>query len=379
MTSSRCVCTVMLVAVALLSGCTEKKPPEPAKPVEAPKPPPPPPRENEPRALKECAAPLDTGLATEVKIGERGAKQTGYKLTFPQKDADGALVLGVLGPVNEDSGMNLLVLKRYLKFFADEKVDAIVVTGDVGEVADGIARVLRELATAKVPVLAVIGNRECRAEFTDGILAARKDASNVVNLSEIRAVEFPEATLVTLPGYHDPNFMACANGCQYFKSTVDEVVRLAKDATSPVILVSHGPPHGETNNALDFATSGGNVGDKEINRALKDGAIPFGLFSNIKEAGGRATADAAGASLLKEGVASKSLFLNPGPADTVGWELNDNTRSEGMAATFTLKGGEASYKIYRSKPLTKAEKAEASKLDPPKREEKKEAPVAPKP
>ncbi len=355
-----------------LMGCPEKKVEAPAKPVET-KPvvvvaPPPP--AAEPLADKECAAAIDPGPVVELKFGERVAKRTGARLAFTDKDADGALTFGVLGPVNEDSGLNMLALKKYVKFFLDEKADAIVVTGDVGEVASGIGRVLEELGNTKLPVFVIIGNRECRAEFTDGINAAKAKSPNIVNLNEVRVIEFPELTLVSLPGYHDPNYINCKTGCQYLKSTVADVVRVAKESKTPVALLAHGPPHGNGNQALDFAGAGGNVGDEAITKAIGEGNITFGLFSNIKEAGGRATKDAEGTQLAKEGEASKTLFLNPGPADTMGWDMNDSTKSVGMAAVFTLKDGQGSYKMLRLKPPTAAEKAESKKFEPPAREEK---------
>ena len=382
MTSVRAAVCGLGLTLAL-SACPEKKteapPPPPPKPVvEAPKPPPPPPPEAEARAEKECAAPIDPGPVTDVKIGDRAAKLSGARLTFTEKDPDG-LVLGVLGPVNEDSGSNILALRKYLKFFKDEKADAIVVTGDVGEVASGITRVLKELSAANIPVFVVIGNRECRADYTDGVNGAKKDSTTIVNLNEVRVVEFPELTLVSLPGYHEPNYINCKTGCLYLKSTVDEVVRAAKEGKTPVALVSHGPPHGSGNQALDFAGAGGNVGDENINKAIADGSIKFGFFSNIKEAGGRAASDAAGTALLKEGQASTSLFLNPGPADTMGWEMNDGTKSVGMAAVFTFKEGQGSYKELRLKPMSAAEKADAKKLDPPAPAPEAPAPTPPAP
>lgn len=372
MKSLRCAAATLLGLSLGLIACPEKKteapPPKPAevKPVVVA----PPPAAAEPRADKECAAPIDPGPVTELKFGERAAKQTGARLTFADKDADGALTFGVLGPVNEDSGLNIMALKKYVKFFQDEKADAIVVTGDVGEVATGISRVLEELGPTKLPIFVIIGNRECRAEYTDGLLAAKAKAPNIVNLNEVRVVEFPELTLVSLPGYHDPNYINCKTGCQYVKSTVAEVVHAAKESKVPVALIAHGPPHGNGNQALDFAGAGGNVGDEAITKAIGEGNIAFGLFSNIKEAGGRATKDADGTQLAKEGEANKSLFLNPGPADTMGWDMNDSTKSVGMAAVFTVKDGQATYKMLRLKPPTAAEKAEAKKFDPPAREEK---------
>ncbi len=364
---------LLLGLLAVFSfGCPDKKV-EPPKPVEPPKevkvtPPPAKPAENEPRALKECAAPLELGPAQELKVGERNAKLAGYKLSFPDKDADGQLVLGLLGPINEDSGENMVALKKYVKYFADEKADAIVVMGDSGEPASGIARALSALGESKLPVFVVIGNRECRADFTDGINAAKKNFPNIVNLNEVRAVEFPELTLVSLPGYHDPAFISCSNGCQYFKSTLAEVAQMAKDSKVPVMLVSHGPPHGGGDQALDYASAGGNVGDENINKTIAEASIAFGAFSNIKEAGGRGAADPAGTQLVKEGVASKTLYVAMGPADTIGWDMNDGTKNVGMAGILTIKDGQGSFKVMRLKPLSAAEKAEAKKLEPPKTE-----------
>ena len=312
----------------------------------------------------ECAAPIDLAPPVQVRLGERVATHSGYKLTFQQNDADGELVLGVLGPVHEDSGANLVAIQRYRQFFAEQKADAIVLTGDLGESAEGIARLLRAVAEAKVPVLVVAGHRECRADFTNGFLQAQGQANNLVNMNAVRAVQFPEAALVSLPGLHDPNYLGCATACRYFKETVDEVIRLAREAEGPVVLVSHGPPRGTGAQALDFISDGRNVGDAEINRAIKEADIPFGLFANIEEAGGRASSSPDGAAAVAEGERTKRLYLNPGPADTIGWELNDGTQSFGMAAVFRLREGAASFQLYRGRPLTAAEKAQAQALAP---------------
>jgi len=320
------------------------------------------------RADPECAAPLKASTAKEVRIGQRQGTLSGHKLSFAEGDPEGRLSLGVLGPINEDSGRNLVVLRKYLGFFSDEKVDAIVVTGDVGEVSEGITRVLAVLGASKLPVLVVIGNRECRGEFNDGVATAQREFSNIVNMNQVRAVEFPQATLISLPGYHDPNYINCASGCRYYKSTVDEVIQLAKASRAPVMLISHGPPRGEGSQALDYAISGGNVGDPEITRAIREGNIVFGAFSNIKEAGARAT-DLPGTTLIPASTPAKTLFLNPGPADSMRWEMNDGHRSYGMAAVLTIQGKLASWKGFRAKQLTTEEKAQAKALDPPPRSE----------
>lgn len=362
---------VMAVGLGLgLVGCTEK-----AKPVEKPaeKPvekvdagkPAGPAEVAEPRADKECAAPIDPGPGAELKFGERTGKIDGAHLIFSDKDDDGKLVLGVLGPINEDSGENIIALRQYVKYFTKAKADAIVVTGDVGERAAGIARVLKELGGTKLPVLVTIGNGECRADFTDGLKAASEAYPNIINLTQVRVVNFPELALISLPGYHEPTYIKCATGCQYLKSTVAELVREAKEQKTPVMLVSHGPPHGKGELALDYANGGGNVGDEQITKAIADANIAFGVFSNIKEAGGRATKDPMGTQLVKKGEVSATLFLNPGPADaTTPWPMNDGTNSVGIAALVTIAEGKASWDELRLKPFTAAEKAEAKKLAP---------------
>lgn len=161
----------------------------------------------------------------------------------------------------------------------------------------------------------------------------------------------------------------------YLKSTVDEVVREAKDSKVPVALVAHGPPHGKGAQALDAATNnGGNVGDENIAKAILEGKIAFGFFSNIKEAGARAAVDPAGETLLKEKMPSKTLYLNPGPADSYGWSMNDGSTSVGLVAVFKLKAGLGSWELYRAKALTAAEKAEAKRLAPAAKEAMKAAP-----
>jgi Icc-related predicted phosphoesterase len=279
-------------------------------------------------------------------VGGRAAVRRGNHLRFTEADKDGQLVLGVLGPVNEDSPNNLQALQKYLTFFQAEKADAIVVDGDTGETEEGIVHVLDAVAASKVPVLVVIGNRECRADYAAATRRVSEKRSNLVNLNEVRTVEFPEATLISVPGYHDPNFINCAKGCQYFQSTLDEAAESAKAATSPVILVAHGPPLGEGSQALDYATPAGNVGDPALRAVLSETGVRFGIFAHIKEAGSRAT-DLAGTTVVDPDRAARVLFLNPGPANTAKWKMNDGTSGHGFAAIFALKGQEARWKPLR--------------------------------
>jgi hypothetical protein len=56
--------------------------------------------------------------------------------------------------------------------------------------------------------------------------------------------------------------------------------------------------------------------------------------------------------LVAQGTLSTQLLLNPGPADSIRWPMNDKTESVGMAAVMTIAGGKASYKVERMKAET---------------------------
>lgn len=314
-------------------------------------------------SAKECVGVLETGEPIELTVGGRKAERNGYKLTFLEKDEDDTVRFGVLGNINEDSGENLINLKKYVEFFKAEKAEAIIVSGDTGESKESIARALEPLAETGLPVFVIAGNRECRADYAAALAEVQKTHDNVINMNEVRYVDFDDADLVSLPGYHDRRYIHCETGCQYFKEDVDGLAGLAKEANDAVVLVAHGPPKGTSRTALDAATEAGNVGDAALNEAIAKAGIPFGIFSNIKEAGGRAT-DLSGENIIKEETLTDALYLNPGPADTIHWAMNDGTRSMGMAAMLTVTGKQASYKIYRAPALTDEEKAEAAKLAP---------------
>jgi Icc-related predicted phosphoesterase len=361
----------LVVALVAFAGCKETAAPPPPSP--APKtvaPPAPKIVKPEPSASvsgqsdPQCIGPIDLAVPAKLTIAGKQVERHGYKLSFamPEKK-DAPTVFGVVAGINEDSGENLVNLKKYVEFFKAEKADAILAVGDNGESVESIVRVMTPLAETGLPVFAVLGNRECGGHFNDAITELQKKFSNVVNFSNVRHVEFGSVDLLSLPGYHDKRYIHCPSGCQYFKQDVDALKPIAKAAKNPVVLVSHGPPHGSTQNALDSATEAGNVGDANLNGLVSEANIPFGIFANIKEAGARAT-DLDGTNVIKPEVLSDKLYLNPGPADAVSWAMNDGTQSLGMAATLTVQGKQAKYKIFRAKAFTAEEKAQAAKLAP---------------
>lgn len=309
-----------------------------------------------------CAASPSSGPPSDAGLPGLQATRSGTTLSFPETGDDGPLVFGVLGPINEASGRNRIALERYRAFFEAEGVDAVIVTGDAGEVAEGIAQVLGELTRLGRPVFTIIGNRECASVYDEGVRAAQEASPLVVNLNAIREVRFPQATLISIPGHDDPDFITCESGCRFDGTTVDEAIALARNAPSPAVLVAHGPPRGQGSQALDFANTGANVGSEEIRRALDEGGFAFGVFSNIKEAGARAT-DSTGTTIIPEGQASQALFLNPGPADMTSWSMNDGKPNHGFAAILSIEDGAGTWKLYRGAPLTQEERARARALD----------------
>lgn len=367
----------LLTAVVLLSACTESKPAAPAEKPAAPVAQP-----AAPAAVPEadaavasvpgksdpdCLGPIDTAVPATLTLGGRTVEVNGYRLKVTSAaDADDKAVVGVLANINEASGENLFNLDRYLAFFRENGAELIVVAGDSGEDRANIEAVLRKVASAGVPVLAIAGNREAKADFVDAVAAVQKDLPNLVNGNRVRYVDWDDADFVTLPGYHDARYIHPGGaGCQYFKQDVTALQKLAATANDPVVLVAHGQPRGEAATALDvIAPDKKHVGDANLNALIDTAGIPFGIFPNIKEAGAVAASDLAGAKLVAEGTASDKLYLNPGPADSVEWTLNDGTTTVGSAAVITIAGKQATPRFFRAAKLSDAEKAQAAKLAP---------------
>jgi Icc-related predicted phosphoesterase len=357
---------VLLAATAVvLASCSEKKAVEPA-PAAAPAAAAPAPVPAKPvvdtasvasvsgKSDPECVGPLATGVAEKLSVGNRALELNGYRLKLVKADADDTAVIGVIANANEASPENLANLDRYLKFFEENGVELVVVAGDSGDDRESIEAVLRKIARTGTPTVAIAGNREPKAAFVDAVNAVRKNFPNLVNGNRVRRIDWDDVDLVTLPGYHDPRYIHAAEaGCQYFQEDVDALATLAAEADHPVLLVAHGAPKGDTPDGLD-AIAGEkpeerrNVGDPNLRAVLASAKIPFGIFPNIKEAGGRAFADVGGNKAVPQGQPAEQLYLNPGSADSLPWTMNDGTTARGMAAVVTVKGNRASYRLFQA-------------------------------
>ena len=331
-------------ALLILTGCpSEKK-------VEAPPPPKVEPPKTTTTELKssdpECIAVWNpAGEAKSIEVGGHKLEITGTKAVETTTDPDNKAVIGVMANVKEDTADNLANLAFFLGVFKKAGVDAVVVVGDLAETKEQIMNVVKPLSEVGVPVFAVMGNREGKADF-NGALEAFAD-KGVVNMNMVRLAVLDDVAFVSIPGYFDKAFIHATQGCNYLPEDLEAtkaIVTAAGDKT--VVLLSHGGPKQEGADALDRTLEQANVGDPALTKFLRDTGVKFGVFSNIHESGGRAT-ELTGTKLLPPKTLEDELYMNPGAVDAVSWQMNDGTRSVGMAAILTIEGKKASFEVSR--------------------------------
>jgi hypothetical protein len=169
----------------------------------------------------------------------------------------------------------------------------------------------------------------------------------VFNLNLIRRVDLDDLNILSMPGYHDPEYVHCQwDRCLYYESDTLSLAEMARETTKPSLVISHGPPRQKERNGIDVVSEGVNVGNPWLTSTLDKAHIPFGAFGNIQEAGGKAT-NLDGTNFIAQNTFVDSLYLNPGPSDSLAWAMNDGTESHGMAAVVHVVGKKARYKIYR--------------------------------
>ena len=346
------IAAVATTAVAI-SGCPSKKVEDAPKVADTPKVAETPKAAEAPKVA--ASNPLCVGRPTTtpeeaIDMGSVKFNRKGSTLTMEGTDGDDEFVIGQVSDIKDHTPENAANLKAAFDWMKAEKVDAIAVTGDLGESAESIERVLVDAAAVGVPVFAIVGNRECADHFAKGVASAQAKHKNIINLNEIRVVNFDDVSFVSMPGYYNKSYIHCAEGCEYTADDVALLPEIAKAATSPnKVLISHGPPLMSGATAIDRIHEGANVGDPALANVMKSGTFKFGLFGNIQEAGGYAT-NLAGDTRVAADTYVDSLYLNPGPIDSVRWVMLDGSESVGMAGLVHFKGAQAQYKVKRLKP-----------------------------
>ena len=137
-----------------------------------------------------------------MTVGKYKAIRAGSHLTFTIKDADQKLTFGVLGPINEETGANLLALEKYVKFFKTQMADAIVVTGDSGEQPKGIRDVLAGKTYLAPAAAAKLAEGVTRVQLTPRELSTLRLLADGKSNKEIaNALGIAERTVKTHLGH----------------------------------------------------------------------------------------------------------------------------------------------------------------------------------
>jgi hypothetical protein len=339
----------------------------------------------------DCVGPLvRSSNPKEIAFSNQRFTLDGYLLTQQGTDPDEEVVLGIVSDTKENTEENRNNLDRILDFFAKEKVEVIIHLGDVASTTpmpeeievpekdekgnplsdidkeryrrrvvnkarrETMARSLKDiveivsiLAESDLPVLVLSGNRECKTTFNSAMATLSEDFPNVFSMNMVRRVDLDDVDIISMPGYHDPEYVHCSwDKCLYYESDTLSLIELAKESNDPVLAISHGPPRQQDRNGIDVVSEGANVGNPALATAIRKAGIPFGAFGNIQEAGGKAT-NLDGTSIIAQDTFVDSLYLNPGPADSMIWTMNDESESRGMAAVIHIAGKKAKYKIFR--------------------------------
>jgi Icc-related predicted phosphoesterase len=293
----------------------------------------------------DCSAPLERlAEPLEWKLGEKAFLFDGVRL-FEKEPSDGTLTVGVLGAVKDFMPETRESLGFFLKRFQEEKVDFLVLLGDIGSTEYEIMQVVSFCARSGPPLLAVSGNSESRAAFNRALLGVQKRYHQVVNANLVQRVDTRGMTLLFLGGYFERRFAHETAACIYRKEQLEQLSNIAKSSAPTRLLFSHGPPLGKGGEALDAVPDGDNVGDPALNRLMQEAEINFGIFSHILEAGG-VSSDAQG-KLVPEDKMVERLWLNVGSANPLPWQLNSGAVSCGMAAVVKVQQKRASYKIIK--------------------------------
>lgn len=340
----------LLLSAALLAplttiGCKKKEAPPPPPPPKATATPTP---EAAATADPACLTPHSTaGEAKTITVGNKTFTLQGTQLVETSKDDDDQLTILALADVKEDTPDNLANLDALLAWGKENGAELILLNGDLGENRKQIEAALSKAVDTGLPTFVIIGNREGRGVFNEAVAAVQARAPNLFNLNQLRLVSFDDGALLPVPGYHNRVYVHAEDGCIYGKADLDALVPVvASAAGKTVVLVSHGPPKQDGADALDRTLEQVNVGDPALRDFIAAQGIKFGIFSNIHEAGGKAT-NLAGTTLVAHEKLVDELYMSTGPVDSVRWSMNDGTESRGMGGLLTIRGKQASYKSHR--------------------------------
>ncbi len=297
-----------------------------------------------------CPGPLDTlAKSRTLVIGGKSYVHSGYKLELlpSSADKDDAVKIGVVSAIKDTSPGTMKNLKETLAWFVGEKVDWIVVNGDIARGEFDLEEIIDVIAATQFPILVNLGNLDSKGSWARVYKNREKKNPHIVNGVWIRQIIADDIEFWTVAGYHDSRFVHQGGGCKYKKADVDVFRREIKPSGDrPVAMVVHGPPLGQGKKSIDVIHDNKNVGDPNLNRVIRRMGVKFGIFGHILESGGRAVRSDM-KTRVKEGVASDELHLNSGSVSADPWAMLGGKTFFGMSVIMEIKGGKASFKTKR--------------------------------
>ena len=300
----------------------------------------------------DCAGRLDRlEPPFTFNTGENSARIFGHRMegTLGRSSAPKTVRIGVLSGPKDTSEETQANLDFFLTWFAKKRVDIVVVNGDVGYTPEEFEETMTRLGDSGFITVVSAGNADMNVPFNRAARDVSVTHPNLVNGNLVRLVDVGPISLLVLPGYHDAMFVSPGDGCQYYREDLKDHATLAKAGKGKPVLVSHGPPRGLNEDALDFAFDAGNVGDTALNRFIDEQGVRLGIFGHILEAGGRAM-DPSSARAVRAGKWATNLWVNAGCATSLVTQLHDGTRHAGMAAVIETDGAKSRYWLSRRAP-----------------------------
>lgn len=295
-----------------------------------------------------CARPMDDGNKESVRIAPLELRRDGLDLKI-QGLKSTLTVVGVLAGINEASRQNFANLDYFLAQFKEAGVQLIAVMGGFGTSEAETASILQHLAAAPVPILLVPGAEENFDVFRRVVKGLHKQAPQLVDMTRVRRVHIGRLTLVSLPGYHKPFYLAAKErGCGFQKKDVEETAELF-DAKGTNVILSPTPPLGEGPYAVDRTRGEVNIGYATLRRVLDDQKIRFGIFGHVYESGGHAV-QADGRTPARSGVWNESLWIQAGAAEALPMFLQGEGRARGMAQIVSFSADRARYQTVDISP-----------------------------
>ena len=297
----------------------------------------------------DCAGRLDLlEPPYAFQVGENAATIFGHRMevTLGRSKAPKKVRIGVLSGPKDTSEATQANLDYFLAWFRKQRVDIVVVNGDVGYTPEEFEETMTRLGESGFITLVSAGNADMNVPFNRAARDVSAKHPNLVNGNLVRLVDVGPLSILVLPGYHDAMFVSPGDGCQYYREDLKDHAKLAMKGKGKPVLVSHGPPRGANEDGLDFAFDAGNVGDTALNRFIDEAGIKVGIFGHILEAGGRAINPDSGGQ-VRPGKWTRALWINAGCATSLVTQLHDGTKHAGMAAIVETDGQKSRYWMSR--------------------------------